>query len=315
MLSEDRIREICTAKIPVIEEARKEGNVKKRLWIYGAGIGGIIIRDVLKQNGVDIAGFIDKRAEEIQEISGKMVVTMDCVNAKEDFIIISLRGYDSTIVDLCKKHGFSTKDVYYLIAGEDFNKEDILYKGCSIGRYTYGYEQLLEYYPLAESIGRFCSINGTARIWNNHPLDYVSTHPFLDHPMFYPWEKHIQREEAITRYGRYFDNAVFEDSPLRKNRPIVIGNDVWIGANVIILPGVHVGNGAVLSAGSVVVHDVEPYAIVGGIPAKVIRYRYNKEQIEQFQKIEWWNWDVQKIEDNYEFFCQPEKFLEEFGMY
>lgn len=313
MLSEDRIREICLAKIPIIESALKKGSIRRKLWIYGAGVGGMIVWDVLKQNGVEIAGFIDRRAEQINEIRGMRVVSIDFVNPREDFIIISLRGYDFTVVDFCKSHGFSTEDIYYLIAGEDFNKQDIVYKGCKVGRYTYGYQELLEYYPLAESIGRYCSINGTARIYNNHPLDYVTTHPFIDHPMFYPWEKQVQRNQAILKYGKYFDNAAYENSPLRKNLPVVIGNDVWIGANVIILPGVHIGNGAVLAAGSIVVRDVEPYAIVGGVPAKVIRYRYNKEQIEQFQKIEWWNWDMQKIEDNYELFCQPDKFLKEFG--
>ncbi len=313
MLSEDRIREICTAKIPIIEKARMRESEKRQLWIYGAGIGGAIIWDVLNRNGMDIAGFIDKRAAEIQQLSAKRVVTIDYVNPKDDFIIISLRGYDPAVVDLCKEHGFSAEDIYYLAAGEDFNKEDTVYRGCRIGRYTYGYQQLLESCPLAESIGRFCSINETARIWNNHPLDYVSTHPFLDHPIFYPWEEHAQRGRNIFKYGRYFENAPFEDSPLRKNPAVVIGNDVWIGANVIILPGVHVGNGAVLAAGSIVVHDVAPYAIVGGNTAKVIRYRYTEKQIEQFQKIEWWNWDIQKIEENYELFLQPELFLNIFG--
>lgn len=314
MLSEDRIREICTAKIPIIKNALYKGSVKRKLWIYGAGFSGLIVWDVFKQNGMEVAGFIDRRAEEMKTIQEAKVVSIDSVNPKDDFVVISLRGYESSVVNLCKSKGFATDDIYYLIAGEEINKQDIVYKGCKVGRYTYGYEELLEYYPLAESIGRYCSINGSAKIYNNHPLDYVTTHPFIDHPLFYPWEKQVQREKATSKYGKYFNNAEYEDSPLRKNEPVVIGNDVWIGANVIILPGVHVGNGAVLAAGSIVVKDVEPYAIVGGVPSRVIRYRYTKEQIELFQQIEWWNWDVQKIEDNYELFCQPEKFLEKFGV-
>lgn len=312
MLTEERMREICLAKLPVIKECLASSS--KSLWIYGAGEGGLIISDVLRENHADFKGFIDRRAGELRQIAGMPVVSLDEVNPEEDFIVISLRDIEWSVIDLCSKHGFSATDIYYLVAGEIFNKEDIVYRGCRVGRYTYGYESLLKYFPMAESIGRFCSINDTAHIWNNHPLDYVSTHPFLDHPMFYPWEKQAQREKAFLQYGKYFENAAFEDSPLRKNLPVVIENDVWIGANVVILPGVHIGNGAILAAGSVVTHDVGAYEIVGGVPAKLIRYRYSPEKIKQFQAIEWWNWEIAEIEANYELFCQPEEFIIRFGV-
>ena len=113
----------------------------------------------------------------------------------------------------------------------------------------------------------------------------------------------------MTSYGKYNENAAFEASALRDNRPVVIGNDVWIGANVIILPGIHIGDGAVLAAGAVVTKNIDDYAIVGGVPAKVIRYRFQKEDIIKFQKLQWWNWEIEKIMDNLELFYQPEKFL------
>ena len=69
-----------------------------------------------------------------------------------------------------------------------------------------------------------------------------------------------------------------------------IGNDVWIGTNVFLLAGVKIGDGAIIGAGAIVTHDVEPYAVVGGVPAKVIRYRYPKWMIESFMRIEWWGW-------------------------
>lgn len=310
MLLEENLQQICNAKITVIKTYIQN----RRIWIYGAGIGGMVLKNVLQENKMIVSGFIDRRAEILQQIEGLPVVSMTTLNPEEDFVIISLRRYESEVVDLCKKQGFSEEDIYYLVAGEDCNKEDILYRGCKIGRYTYGYKELLEFYPMAETIGRFCSINGTARIWNNHPIDYVSTHPFLDHPMFYPWEKQQKREEMILKYGKYFDNATYEDSALRKNQSVVIGNDVWIGANVVILPGVNIGNGAVVAAGAVVTHNVEPYAIVAGVPAKLIKYRYENTQIAQLQKIQWWNWEIEKIEDNIELFYQTEKFLEKFGI-
>ncbi|MFK4301583.1 virginiamycin A acetyltransferase [Paenibacillus sp. RC254] len=75
----------------------------------------------------------------------------------------------------------------------------------------------------------------------------------------------------------------------------VVGNDVWIGYNATIMPGVHIGNGAIIASNAVVTKDVLPYSIVGGNPAKLIRYRFDEETIELLNTLEWWNWDIQKI--------------------
>lgn len=110
-----------------------------------------------------------------------------------------------------------------------------------------------------------------------------------------------------NKYGKYHDNAAFENSPLRKNIPVVIGNDVWIGANVSILPGVHIGDGAVLAAGAVVNKDVEPYEIVGGVPAKHIKYRFDAEQRKILLSVKWWEWPHEEIERNIEMFYNPNR--------
>lgn len=83
---------------------------------------------------------------------------------------------------------------------------------------------------------------------------------------------------------------------------IVIGNDVWIGAHVVILSGVKIGDGAVIAAGSVVSKDVPPYAIVGGSLAKVIKYRFSPEIISELESLNWWDWDIEKIKRNRAFF-------------
>lgn len=101
--------------------------------------------------------------------------------------------------------------------------------------------------------------------------------------------------------------------PEKKNY-IVIGNDVWVGANSIILPGVTVGDGAIIGAGAVVSHDVPPYAVVAGVPAKILRYRYTPQQIKQLLKIAWWNWSEQKIYDNMDyFFGDVDTFIQRFS--
>jgi serine acetyltransferase len=79
---------------------------------------------------------------------------------------------------------------------------------------------------------------------------------------------------------------------------IIIENDVWIGAKATIMSGVRIGNGAIVAAGSVVSKDVPPYAIVAGNPAKIVKYRFDEEQIKKLLSICWWDWDEQKIKDN-----------------
>lgn len=311
MISELRFEIICESKIPII----KQYAGGRDIWIYGAGKFGKILNKIFEKKDIRVYGFIDKNAENMEQVDKLPVHQIESLNLnpRNSYIVVSLEGYYAEVIENCKKKGFFADDMYYITCGENINKDDIVYKGCKVGRYTYGYETLLEYHPLAQKIGRFCSINCTARIWNNHSMDCVTTHPILDHPMFYSWEKQKERSVLIKKYGKHFENSSTENSLLRKNTPIIIGNDVWIGANVVILPGVQIGDGAVIAAGAVVTHDVESYAVVGGVPARIIRYRYEKEQISKFLKIKWWDWEIEKIENNLELFYEVDEFLKTFN--
>jgi acetyltransferase-like isoleucine patch superfamily enzyme len=84
--------------------------------------------------------------------------------------------------------------------------------------------------------------------------------------------------------------------------PVIIGNDVWVGYGSIILSGVKIGDGAIIGAGSIVTQDVPPYAIVGGNPARLIRYRFSQDKIAKLLEIAWWNWSEEKIKDNIDYF-------------
>jgi hypothetical protein len=124
-------------------------------------------------------------------------------------------------------------------------------------------------------IGSFCSIaaNVTLLLGGGHNTDWVSTFPV---------------REAFGLPGR------FEDHPVYRG-PTVIGNDVWIGRDALILDGITIGDGAVIGARAVVTKDVRPYAIVGGVPAREIRRRFTDEQVEALLDIAWWDWPEEQI--------------------
>ena len=142
---------------------------------------------------------------------------------------------------------------------------------------------VLYHYPINHErliIGKFCSIAcGAKFLFNcaNHTLKSLSTYTF---PLFYEdWD--LEKSDVATAWGNKGD--------------IVIGNDVWIGYEAVIMAGVHIGNGAIIAARAVVTKDVPPYTIVGGVPARPIRKRFDEEVIQELETLQWWNWSAEKI--------------------
>ena len=149
----------------------------------------------------------------------------------------------------------------------------------SYGKYTYGKANLHWINKDAKLfIGNFCSIANNVHIYlgGNHRTDWVTTYPF----------GHIHKKIFNIFNGK--------GHPSTKG-DIIIGNDVWIGDNVTIMSGVTIGDGAVIANNSHVVKNIEPYSLVGGNPAKLIKYRFTQEQIEKLLEIKWWYWDDEKI--------------------
>lgn len=133
------------------------------------------------------------------------------------------------------------------------------------------------------SIGRYCSIAAGVRIGEpEHPTDWLATSPF---------------QYDADRFGWHSSAAGADVLPARgfNAPPVVIGNDVWIGANAVLLRGVTVGDGAVVASGAVVTRDVPPYAIVGGVPARVIRYRFDEELVAELLELQWWRFSPTQL--------------------
>ena len=161
-----------------------------------------------------------------------------------------------------------------------------------VGEHTYGLkrESFYAYHPDDRvRIGKFCSIaDGVRFVFGGHRLDTISTFPF----------------RAIC-----FGDAPHADAT--SHGEIVVGHDVWIGVNAVILSGVKIGNGAVVAAGAVVTRDVPAYAVVGGVPAKLIKLRFEPDQVTALEKIQWWNWPLEKIRANLDlFYASPATFLQ-----
>lgn len=142
---------------------------------------------------------------------------------------------------------------------------------------------VLYHYPINKDrliIGKFCSIAcGAKFLFNsaNHKMTSLSTYTF---PLFFE-EWGLKKENVAQAWDQKGD--------------IMIGNDVWIGYEAVILSGVTIGDGAVIGCRAVVTKDVPPYTIVGGVPAKPIRKRFDEETIKELQKIKWWDWPEEKI--------------------
>ena len=172
-------------------------------------------------------------------------------------------------------------------------------KSIFVGKMGYG-SYLGRYCSINVSIGRFCSIGTNVKtIISTHPSNgFVSTHP-----AFFSTKK--QNGESFVD-SQKFEEIRYADS--EKKYPVIIGNDVWIGDNVAILGGITIGDGAIIGANAVVTHSVEPYAVVGGVPARVIRYRFDKKTIDWLLRFKWWDKSIDWIRDNAEYFSDIETF-------
>ncbi len=180
------------------------------------------------------------------------------------------------------------------VLNSNVDKKATIYSGSqfqnsSIGRYSYvGYDCDI----FNCHIGAFCSIANEVIIGGaKHPLSWISTSP-----VFY---------NANGGTGQHIGDL---QEPYRKQT--VIGNDVWIGSRAIVLEGIHIGNGAVIGSGAVVTKDVPDFAIVAGVPARILRYRFDEEIRQRLIESEWWNLGEEKLKELSSLVTCPEMFCD-----
>ena len=155
--------------------------------------------------------------------------------------------------------------------------ERVILAECEVGDYSY-FERNVE--AIYTTFGKFCAIAANARINAlNHPTNRISQHKITYRP------------------NEYFVGAKIDKGfrGMRQSKRVVIGHDAWIGHGAIILPGISIGHGAVIAAGAIVTKDVEPFAIVAGIPAKRIKWRFPKSIRTRIISLAWWDWEHCKL--------------------
>ncbi len=155
--------------------------------------------------------------------------------------------------------------------------ERVVLAECEVADFTY-IERHVE--AIYTTIGKFCAIAANARLNAlNHPMDRISQHKITYRP------------------NEYFAHAKIDKAyrELRQQSRVTIGHDVWIGHGAIVLPGLSIGHGAVVAAGAVVTKNIEPYAIVAGVPARRIKWRFKKSIRERIIALGWWDWEQEKL--------------------
>lgn len=192
-----------------------------------------------------------------------------------------------------------------IIYGKDVNIDET----TKIGRYS----EIGDRCDLRESIiGEYAVCRGDNQIWYSEigkfvAIAYGARINAVNHPAFTRISQHEFTYKGI-RYD-FSDKDDISIIEMRRNEKVIVGNDVWIGHNAIIMPGVHIGNGAVIGSGAVVTHNVEPYSVVCGVPARPIKKRFSDDIIEKIEKSAWWNWSHEQLKERYDDFRNIKEFI------
>jgi acetyltransferase-like isoleucine patch superfamily enzyme len=272
----------------------------RKVVVYGTGNNSINCVNLLNDFCINIDFFTNSytTSDEGSHL-GIPLISYNKLNPTDYFVIISvLTDCRLEISEMLKIKGFVLLTDYINFNELRFPICDFEYHGCKIGKMTYGYQcfdpRIVENY--FDSIGRYCSIN-------------IKSYANVNHPQFIA--------QGFQLYSK-INSDVYNNSVIEKMKyKFSIGNDVWIGANTFInLSGCHyIGDGAVIGAGAVVIHDVPPYAVVVGVPARILKYRFSPEQIEILLRVKWWSRKEEWLRENKAIFEDMNLFFEHFKDY
>lgn len=280
--------------------------------IYPFGEIGIQVKTILNsaygiQESIIIDSELSKYNQDIKSLD-----ILEAINTK-DYVLI-LASINSDIIEQLKENAvkyFDEDMIFTIDIEEPWWKRATNNVHTEIGKYSSG--PLCVNHPLIERIGAFCSFAEGCCVHGNHAMEYITTHPML-----YKGSKNSPLENAVA-YDEYKDaDWYFENvepiGRLKDAKRITIGNDVWLGRNVIIVNYSNIGNGVIAGAGTVITHDIPDYAVVVGVPARIIKYRYEKEQIEKLNSIKWWDWSDEIIRERFpDFYLPVSQFIEKYG--
>jgi chloramphenicol O-acetyltransferase type B len=232
-------------------------------------LAGSIVRDLIKY-AVCKGRYPRLQLELGASVRGTNVFGSNVAIGKDSYIYQSRFGENVRILEHCAVFDTTLED------------NTMVYSRSSLSRVRFGAYSYVNEHAMMRGVtaGRFTSIGPHFLCgYGEHPTEFISTSP-----VFYSTRKQCGVSFAETNR--------FEEQ-----QETTIGNDVWIGARVFVRDGVRIGNGAVIAAGAVVTGDIPDYAIVGGVPAKVIRYRFPEEVINKLLEIQWWDWNEHKLRE------------------
>lgn len=285
-----------------IENALNQG--KSHFIIYPYGEYGVITKQILNDSfGIMEEYVIDNK---LSKFNGNIKNLSFCNSLDRDIYTVLFTCANPDVYDEVLYHlncYFSTGSIV-----EIFRKNERGGGKTKCGKYSYG--PLCDHW-LVESVGAFCSFALGSDVTENHPVDLISPHPFLydgkeaNSVFDENYEEHIN--------AKWYFSGVKPRGHAGKLSKIKIGNDVWLGRNVIITNGSNIGNGVIAGAGAVITKDVPDYAVVLGVPARIVRYRYTPEQIKKLNKIAWWDWPDDVIRERYDdFYMDIEEFIDKY---
>lgn len=284
---------------------------KKKIIIYPCGDVGIQVFSIMKNiYSVEPAYLIDngkcKYCPNIHEL-------LFLRNIDTENYVLFLSSTNSDVYETLKTNALEYFPADRIVELESMlNKTETIvpkYK-TKIGKYSYG-PICIEHHPWIKSIGSFCSFADGVDFVTNHEMRYITTHPIIYNGkniegFEFPFEHHIAQ-------NYYMPGIEPRPEKIKKQKRATIGNDVWLGRNVIVTNSANIGNGVIAAAGAIITKDVPDYAIVAGVPARIIKYRYTPEQIEALNEIAWWNWSDDEIRERFDDFYLPiEKFIKKY---